>query len=51
MNTYKILVEVQVTVEAFDEADAIEAAEDVYGEGDYGTHQVNKFIVRNIKEA
>jgi hypothetical protein len=50
MNAYKVTVEVQVAVEAFDEADAIEAVEDCYGQGDYGTHVVQKFVVRNIQE-
>ncbi len=51
MNTYKITVAVEVAVEAFDEPDAVEMIEDCFGTGDYGTHTVTKFIVRNIQES
>lgn len=51
MNTYKVTVELQLTIEAFEEPDAVEMAEDALGVGDYGSYQVTKFIVRNIQES
>ena len=51
MNTYKVTLELQIMVEAFEESDAIEMAEDALGVGDCGGYEVTKFVVRNIQEA
>lgn len=51
MNTYRISVELELEIEAFEEPDAVELAEDALGVGDYGSYQVTKFVVRNIQES
>lgn len=41
---------VEVEVEAFDEADAVETIEDAFGEGDYGSYETNSLKITGIRE-
>lgn len=50
MNSYKMTVTLDITVEAYDEADVVEIVEEVFGEGDYGLVNVDSMKVNGIKE-
>ena len=51
MNRYNISVLLQVEVEAFDEADALEAVEDTFGPGEAGGLNVKDFEVVEVAES
>lgn len=40
----------EVEIDAFTSADAVEVADDIFAEGDCGTHRVTKMDVVHIQE-
>lgn len=50
MNTYSFSISLQVSVEAFDVQDALEALEDVFGPGDSAGLNVTNLKVNNVAE-
>lgn len=50
MNKYKVVLSLQVEVEAFDSADAMEAVVDVFGPGETAGVTVTDLKVKNVAE-
>ena len=50
MNTYKFCVELELTVDALEESDAVDVLEDGLSEGDYAGYKVTKMTIKGISE-
>lgn len=51
MNTYKMMVCLEVSVDAFNEADAVEMVDEEFGEGSLGVITIDKLSITNISES
>lgn len=50
MNTYSMTVTMQVEVDAYEEADAVDLIDENFGEGEYAACRVTEMKITGIKE-